>query len=113
MSTSTRAASPTSAAKVELRPSPAASPSLKSKSSGGRPGGPSVGRAVVGDEVGLSVTGTQVCPIDEQSPSEQRWVLAQLQRYAAGEDRSREPMPNSVESQPWVPCWVGAEVVGA
>ena len=115
MSSSTRAASPTRAAKVGLRPSPAASPSLADCGGGGS----------VGSPVGVSVTGRQVCPAEEQSPSEQRCVPAQLQRYAAGENRRGVQTPNSVESQPWVPSsqacrvglWVGvalgAEVVGA
>ena len=88
MSSSTRAASPTRAAKVGLRPSPAASPSLADCGGGGS----------VGSPVGVSVTGRQVCPAEEQSPSEQRCVPAQLQRYAAGENRRGVQTPNSVES---------------
>ena len=64
-----------------------------------------VGLDVLGDVVGDVVSRMQVWPGEPQSPSEQRWVLAQLQRSAEQSvpTQSCSQMPNAVVSQPWLP----------
>ena len=80
--------------------------------------GDNVGLELVGEAVGDAVIQTHVCPAVVQSPSEQRCVVAQLQRRSAPPS-SCSQMPYSVPSQ--LPCdpslqecrvgWIVGEVV--
>jgi len=93
-------------------------PSICSSVSSGSGVGPRVGAAVgaavvgsivgeavgvvVGAAVGWVVIQMQLCPGEAQSPSEHRWVLAQLHRCPAVLPICSQ-MPNSVVSQPCEP----------